>query len=160
MRPRHLCSRGEGEDRRVVRYSTASWRMMLPCLSMQQNPPKKNLPSLIPTSIRRNSSFLARPTASDPSPTAPSSVAPNHTLFRFSTKTERQNHDFPQAPISVYHASFRKFHTTPLTTLQLPCLLERFSEKQEIECVPRRNSKHQGFNQLRFFFIIILSYIY
>jgi len=65
MRPRQRCSIGEGEDRWVLRYSTASWRMMLPCLSMQWKLPKKNRPSLIPTSIRRNSNFLARDTISE-----------------------------------------------------------------------------------------------
>ena len=65
MRPRQRCSIGEGEDRWVLRYSTASWRMMLPCLSMQWKLPRKNRPSLIPTSIRRNSNFLARDTISE-----------------------------------------------------------------------------------------------
>lgn len=71
MIPRHRCSIGEGEVRLVLRYSTASWRMMFPCLSMQWKEPKKNRPSLIPTSIRRQSSFLTRlmwfdPFVSDP----------------------------------------------------------------------------------------------
>uniref|UniRef100_A0A2P2PSI4 Uncharacterized protein LOC8262280 isoform X1 n=1 Tax=Rhizophora mucronata TaxID=61149 RepID=A0A2P2PSI4_RHIMU len=59
-RPRQRCSIGEGEERRVLRYSTASWRMMFPCLSMQWKVPKKKRPSLIPTSILRKSSFLAQ----------------------------------------------------------------------------------------------------
>lgn len=62
MRPRHRCSIGEGEERLVLRYSTASWRMMFPCLSIQWKVPRKNRPSLIPTSIRWNRSFLARDT--------------------------------------------------------------------------------------------------
>lgn len=65
IRPRHRCSIAEVEERRVLRYSTASWRMMFPCLSMQWKVPKKNLPSLIPTNIRRNSSFLTRATRSE-----------------------------------------------------------------------------------------------
>lgn len=71
MIPRHRCSIGEEEVRLVLRYSTASWRMTFPCLSMQWKEPKKNRPSLIPTSIRRQSSFLTRlmwfdPFVSDP----------------------------------------------------------------------------------------------
>lgn len=57
MRPRHRCSMGEGKERWVLRYSTASWRMMFPCLSMQWNAPTKKRPSLTPTNIRRNSIF-------------------------------------------------------------------------------------------------------
>ena len=48
----------------MLRYSTASWRSMFPCLSMQWKLPRKNLPSLIPTSIWRNKSFLTRAIAS------------------------------------------------------------------------------------------------
>lgn len=57
MRPRHRCSMGEGKERWVLRYSTASWRMTFPCLSMQWNAPTKKRPSLTPTNIRRNSIF-------------------------------------------------------------------------------------------------------
>lgn len=58
--PRQRCSVGEGDDLLTLRYSTVSWRMMFPCLSMQWKLPRKNLPSLIPTSIWRNRSFLTR----------------------------------------------------------------------------------------------------
>lgn len=67
--PRQRCSVGEGDDLLMLRYSTVSCRIMFPCLSMQWKLPRKNLPSLIPTSIWRNKSFLTRAigSKSDPS---------------------------------------------------------------------------------------------
>ena len=71
MSPGPRCSIGEGEDLLVLRYSTASWRIMFPCLSMQWKVPKKNRPSWIPTSIRWNSIFLTWLTTSEPSVSDP-----------------------------------------------------------------------------------------
>lgn len=66
--PRQRCSVGEGDDLLMLRYSTVSWRIMFPCLSKQWKLPRKNLPSLIPTSIWRNKSFLTRAIGSESDP--------------------------------------------------------------------------------------------
>lgn len=88
MSPRHLWSIGDGEGR-ALRYSTASWRMILPCLSMQWNVPRKNRPSLTPISIRRKRSFLNCATADDSS----SPLDLSDTLLETSCKNEGLEND-------------------------------------------------------------------
>lgn len=61
--PRQRCSMGDGEERCILRYSTVSWSMRLPCLSRQWKEPTKKRPSLTPTRRRRKSSFRTTLTA-------------------------------------------------------------------------------------------------
>lgn len=82
--PRPRCSQEDGPERRVLRYSIASWRIILPCLSMQWNKPRKKRPSSTPTSIRRNSSFLSFVTSSELLAPEPSSGDdPSIALFTY-----------------------------------------------------------------------------